>query len=189
MLIIRDIRFETDSECSRIGGIIDPTNDFIRWAINISCHERIVDDVAWKPELSHESLPFKIRDWRQLEGIAGVFPPDNGKGNLGLYVFEHGEVGPSQISIRRRRGDAFEVEWTCLADVHYDESYGAAVPLHMRADDQFEGIRVAHPDLQTPEAATEWLANQFDVSTLLAPIRVDPPHMPLRQFLLRPLLH
>ena len=82
--------------------------------------------------------------------------------NGSFYVHQYEEIRDSELSIVKRTGTTFSIEWLGLCDIHWDERYNVNVPFSVRANVPFKGVLVRGNDADSPDTMRQRLGSTLN---------------------------
>ena len=94
--------------------ISNATNFQLYWMINIQCEgaDVVIDGETyfWRPRVYLESMRFRCRNWKQLEGQHYLSTAED-HDPPAIYLYEHDDLEKSDIHFVSRQGVQFDVDW------------------------------------------------------------------------------
>jgi hypothetical protein len=145
----------------------------LTWNLFIDAHPSTVHSQTWSPSAYLEDVPWAVNSIGDMNSTP-ILIPDGEQLDDGtilpdsrlccLYVFSHNFLRDSTTCIRQISGDQFNVFWTAICDVFFDDEYGCDLPLEIEARVSFYGIETRH---RQECSARDLLAKHFDDSQLI----------------------
>jgi len=141
------------------------------WCLDIECvstDESVMD--GFDVTLSYENLGFSEKSWMQLEGqIVQWDKNENGYGIL--YVFEHEDITQEKIVFGKRNKFNYEIYWTGLCNIYWDEEYDEDLPFELTTEVKFTGVTVRACEKDNDNTIYERIArylnpNEYEISPI-----------------------
>lgn len=141
----------------------------LQWSLEIVCAEREIDEDFWKPRLGVQFPAAEIGSWIELEGLSRRWNGADAEAqdiNPGFYNYTHENISRGDVRIGSRDEARFDIDWSGVTDVYWDEQFGADVPFALHCAATFTGITALGDAKQNAESLAGLLAAETSLDAL-----------------------
>ena len=141
-----------------------------KWGVELSFERGIIGDESYGPCVYHASLPFNLRNWRELSGVTCEWNEPMNKHNQpngGFYLWQHGSILEAHLEISRIEGSSFRVEWNGVCETLLEAPIPSEANFSLIAEAEFTGIAVFTSECETEAEAHERFARHFEFSDFM----------------------